>query len=93
MQLVIHGVICIINAIFINYNYSEKRTKYEDSRKFDACSVVIEIGNEPHIRYIRGVAKTNLDLVVAVAGVIGLFFGASILSGVEFIYIWLIRKF
>lgn len=54
---------------------------------------MIEIANEPHMRYVRSVAKTNLDLVVAVAGVIGLFFGASILSGVEFIYIWLIRKF
>ncbi len=47
----------------------------------------------PTVRYVRNVAKTKLDLVVTIGGLVGLFFGASLLSLVELLYIWLIRRF
>lgn len=56
-------------------------------------AINIDIINMPSMRYQRNVAKSQLDLVVAVGGVIGLFFGASLLSMVEFVYIWFIRRF
>lgn len=56
-------------------------------------AINIDIINMPSMRYQRNVAKSQLDLVVAVGGVIGLFFGASLLSIVEFVYIWFIRRF
>lgn len=68
-----------------------------DNFKMDAdmeqSAVVIEILNMPTVRYVRNVAKTKLDFVVSVGGLVGLFFGASLLSLVEFMYIWLIRRF
>lgn len=53
----------------------------------------IDIQDMPSMRYQRNVAKSQLDLVVAVGGVIGLFFGASLLSLVEIVHIWCIRRF
>lgn len=59
----------------------------------EQSGVVIEILNVPNVRYFRNVAKTKLDFVVSIGGLVGLFFGASLLSLVEFMYIWLIRRF
>lgn len=59
----------------------------------EQSGIVIEILNAPTVRYVRNVAKTKLDFVVSVGGLVGLFFGASVLSIVEFLYIWLIRRF
>lgn len=58
-----------------------------------ASTVVIEVANKPTIRLIRNVTFTRLDFVVSIGGIIGLFFGASILSLLEIIYIWLLRKY
>lgn len=59
----------------------------------EQSGVVIEVLNTPTIRYVRNVTKTKLDFVVSIGGLVGLFFGASLLSLVEFVYIWLIRRF
>ncbi|KAJ6620942.1 hypothetical protein Bhyg_17201, partial [Pseudolycoriella hygida] len=59
----------------------------------EQSGVVIEILNMPTRRYVRNVTKTKLDFVVSIGGLVGLFFGASLLSLVEFIYIWFIRRF
>lgn len=56
-------------------------------------TVVIKIENKPILRLIRNVSFSRLDFVVNISGIIGLFFGASILGLVEIIYIWLFRKF
>lgn len=53
----------------------------------------IGIQDMPTMRYQRNVAKTQLDLVVAVGGVMGLFFGASLLSLVEIVFILGVRNF
>lgn len=58
-----------------------------------SSTIEIEIVNKPTIRLIRNVTFTRLDFIVSIGGIIGLFFGASILSLVEIIYIWMIRKF
>lgn len=55
-------------------------------------TIVIEIANQPTIRLIRNIKFTRLDFIV-IGSIIGLFFGASILSFAEIIYIWMIRKF
>lgn len=63
------------------------------SNKDTMSLLTIAIQNVPTMRYHRTLAKTTLDLVVSIGGVFGLFFGASVLSLVEFIYIWLVRSF
>lgn len=55
--------------------------------------LTIEVQNVPILRYIRNVATTKLDVVVSIGGIAGLFSGASILSMVEFFYIWFIRTY
>lgn len=56
-------------------------------------TIELEIKNKPTLRFIRNVSFTRLDFVVSIGGIIGLFFGASILGLAEIIYIWCIRKF
>lgn len=45
----------------------------------------------PTHRYRRQRNKDEVDIVVAVGGIVGLFLGASILSVVEFVYFFSIR--
>lgn len=42
-------------------------------------------------RYRRQALRTRLDVVVTIGGILGLFLGASILSGIEFIYYFTLR--
>ncbi|XP_065092261.1 sodium channel protein Nach [Ochlerotatus camptorhynchus] len=53
--------------------------------------VLLEIMNIPTSRYERSVSRTNLDFIVSLGGVGGLFFGVSLLSIVEIFYFWLRR--
>lgn len=74
-----------------DYQYDPYGALYE---KMDEKSMItIEIQNTPTIRYIRNVSFTRLDYVVTIGGIMGLFFGASILGLFEIVYIWLIRRF
>ncbi|XP_037039516.1 sodium channel protein Nach isoform X2 [Bradysia coprophila] len=52
---------------------------------------VITLQDLPTQRYRRQAVKDDLDIVVSVGGILSLFLGASILSGVEFIYFFTIR--
>ncbi|KAI8121738.1 pickpocket protein 19 [Lucilia cuprina] len=42
-------------------------------------------------RYRRQALRTRLDVVVTIGGILGLFLGASILSGIEFLYYFTLR--
>ncbi|XP_077293708.1 sodium channel protein Nach-like isoform X2 [Arctopsyche grandis] len=57
----------------------------------DYSRVDIKMANLPNIRYKRNVIHSNLDLVVSIGGLAGLFFGASLLSIVEAIYLIFFR--
>ncbi|XP_058456589.1 sodium channel protein Nach-like [Malaya genurostris] len=59
----------------------------------DNGNVRVEIMNIPTNRYERRVSRTNLDFVVALGGVGGLFFGISLLSIIEVFYFCLHRSF
>ncbi|XP_048006432.1 sodium channel protein Nach-like [Leguminivora glycinivorella] len=53
----------------------------------EGATVNVRMSALPHLRYERHLVRSNLDLVVSLGGVIGLFFGASILSLVELLYL------
>ncbi|XP_058826226.1 sodium channel protein Nach-like [Topomyia yanbarensis] len=42
--------------------------------------VSIRMLNLPEIKFVRNVAKTNIDIFISLGGLVGLFFGASLLS-------------
>uniref|UniRef100_A0A182LTA1 Uncharacterized protein n=1 Tax=Anopheles culicifacies TaxID=139723 RepID=A0A182LTA1_9DIPT len=54
-------------------------------------SVTIKIMGLPSQRYRRQIVRENIDVVVSIGGILGLFTGASILSLVEFIYFFTVR--
>lgn len=45
----------------------------------------------PTDQYRRQVLRTNLDVVVSIGGILGLFLGASVLSAIEFVYYFTMR--
>lgn len=45
----------------------------------------------PTNQYRRQALRTNLDVIVSIGGILGLFLGASLLSAIEFIYYFTIR--
>lgn len=54
-------------------------------------SVLIKIMSLPSQRYRRQIVREDIDVVVSIGGILGLFTGASILSLVEFIYFFTVR--
>lgn len=80
----------ILSFFYDSYLFSYIRRQRTDS---ELGRLTLYIVNMPTERYERTVAKTSLDLVVGIGGVISLFFGASLLSLFEIIYIWFLRKF
>ncbi|ETN65577.1 pickpocket [Anopheles darlingi] len=54
-------------------------------------SVLIKLMALPSQRYRRQIVRENIDVVVSIGGILGLYTGASILSLVEFIYFFTIR--
>ncbi|KAJ8719151.1 hypothetical protein PYW07_016707 [Mythimna separata] len=53
----------------------------------------IRLGSHPTLRVRRQAIRELLGLVVDVGGVIGVFFGASLLSFIEIVYILFIRRY
>uniref|UniRef100_A0A1B0BEX6 Uncharacterized protein n=1 Tax=Glossina palpalis gambiensis TaxID=67801 RepID=A0A1B0BEX6_9MUSC len=51
----------------------------------------IMMSNLPSERYRRQALRSRLDAVVSIGGILGLFLGASLLSGLEFLYYFTIR--
>lgn len=49
------------------------------------------MSNLPSERYRRQALRSRLDAVVTIGGILGLFLGASLLSGLEFFYYFTVR--
>ncbi|XP_058056818.1 sodium channel protein Nach [Anopheles bellator] len=62
-----------------------------DSEPRTGRSVLIKLIALPSQRYRRQIVRENIDVVVSIGGILGLYTGASILSLVEFIYFFTIR--
>ena len=58
----------------------------------DVTTVTIEINTQPK-RYTRSARLTNLDLFITFGSIVGLFFGASLLSLVEIIQFFILHRF
>uniref|UniRef100_A0A182VKQ6 Uncharacterized protein n=1 Tax=Anopheles merus TaxID=30066 RepID=A0A182VKQ6_ANOME len=54
-------------------------------------SVKLKLMIHPTQRYRRQIVRENIDVVVSIGGILGLFTGASILSIVEFFYFFTVR--
>lgn len=59
----------------------------------DGRSVLFKLIALPTQRYRRQIVRENLDVVVSIGGILGLFMGASILSLVELVYFFTVRFF
>ena len=55
-------------------------------------TITFEVNNQPN-RMARSARLTNLDFVITFGSIVGLFFGASLLTLVEIIHIWILHRF
>lgn len=55
-------------------------------------TVTVKINSQPK-QLTRSVPVTGLDLVVTIGSIVGLFFGASILSLYEIVHVWIFHRF
>ncbi|KAM7360671.1 pickpocket 15 [Cochliomyia hominivorax] len=77
---------CTESDFKVVFDYQEKINK---SNPYLTISVTMpEFATE---RYRRQALRTRLDVVVTIGGILGLFLGASILSGIEFLYYFTLR--
>lgn len=82
---------CLPSCTEPDYNVVSKKLK-EPMKDVQAGAAVFMLGNRPYQRMTRQVARTTLDLVVAMGNVFGLCFGGSLLSIAELIYYLCFRK-
>ncbi|XP_023292748.2 sodium channel protein Nach [Lucilia cuprina] len=71
----------------IIYNSADNIKKNSDITK-----IKISLAELPTTRYVRRVNKTNLDLMISIGGLAGLFFNASLIRIVELIFLILDYK-
>lgn len=94
-QFVSENVNFLVFDIISRYNKRKKVVGYRRVNESDPRSgittVTIGILNQPK-QLTRSVSFTNLDLVISIGSIIGLFFGASILSLVEIVYFLFLRR-
>ncbi|XP_064071204.1 sodium channel protein Nach-like [Vanessa tameamea] len=76
---------CLSSCVEPDYNIIAK--KFSDpERELTSAILKIILSNRPYERVTRQVARTTLDLVVAMGNCFGLCFGGSLLSIVEVVY-------
>lgn len=78
---------------YVEYELDPRETSEAELTNPRKTTLIIEISNNPTLRLVRNVTFSLLDFVVSIGGIVGLFFGASILALFEIIYIWMIRTF
>lgn len=76
---------CLPSCTEPDYNVVGKNL-IEPEKELRARDTKFILGNRPYQRVIRQVARTQLDLVVAIGNCFGLCFGGSLLSIAEVIY-------
>lgn len=55
-------------------------------------TVTIEMNGQPN-NLIRSARLTHLDMFITIGNIIGLFFGASLLSLAEIVHLWILHRF
>lgn len=68
------------------YEYKIIYNSNEEFGSEDGTEITVSLLALPTHRYLRRAVKTNLDVVISIGGIIGLFFGSSILSLIEIVY-------
>lgn len=76
---------CLPSCTEPDYNVVAKKLK-EPKKDLQAGNAIFMLVNRPYQRVTRQVARTTLDLVVAMGNCFGLCFGGSLLSIVEVVY-------
>ncbi|KAH8382451.1 hypothetical protein KR009_003602, partial [Drosophila setifemur] len=78
-------------------NDGDLQAVYEALSVFDRSTtnrnITLSMPALPTDQYRRQALRTRLDVVVSMGGMLGLFLGASILSGIEFVYYFTVRAF
>lgn len=82
---------CLPSCTEPDYNIISKKLE-EPVQDVHLSSVKITLANRPYQRLTRQVARTTLDLVVAMGNCFGLCFGGSLLSIAEIIYYLCFKK-
>lgn len=82
---------CLPSCTESDYNVVSKSLD-EPEKELSAKSARFILGNRPYQQLTRQVARTTLDLVVAVGNCFGLCFGGSLLSIVEVIYFICLKR-
>ncbi|XP_068630614.1 sodium channel protein Nach-like [Battus philenor] len=82
---------CLPSCIESDYNIVVKKVK--ESRTMQrGGQIIFKLSNKPYERITRQVARTALDLVIAMGNCFGLCFGGSLLSVAEIIYYVCLRR-
>lgn len=82
---------CLPSCTEPDYNIVSKKLD-EPQYNLQAGRAVFTLCDRPYHRVTRQVARTSLDLVVAIGNCFGLCFGGSLLSIVEFVYYLCLKR-
>lgn len=72
-----------------------KNREYElinKRKRAGSVATVNMVVNRQPMEFTRSVRSTKLDLFISMGSIIGLFFGASLLTLVETIHLWILHR-
>uniref|UniRef100_A0A182FMG4 Uncharacterized protein n=1 Tax=Anopheles albimanus TaxID=7167 RepID=A0A182FMG4_ANOAL len=82
---------CLASCVEPEFFVIHKSEEYfpEDEQE---ARVTVRLLSLPYERFVRNIAKTEMDLFIALGGFMGLFFGASLLTATDFLLnLWWVR--
>lgn len=92
MKLYLYSFIWLIYRFFKRPKSIAYKSINDSDLTSGITSVSIEVNGQPK-RLTRSVRLTNLDLVITIGSIISLFFGASLLTFMNIVHIWILRRF
>ncbi|XP_058127139.1 sodium channel protein Nach-like [Anopheles ziemanni] len=72
---------CVEPEYFVVYKSEDFYPELEE----EEGHVTVQLLSLPHERFVRNIAKTEMDLFIALGGLIGLFYGMSLLTTIDFL--------
>lgn len=73
------------------YEYKIINNSNDDMENEEITEISISMMSLPNHRYVRRIVKTNLDFMISIGGMFGLFFGTSFIRLLEIIYNFIIQ--
>ncbi|KFB34913.1 AGAP000657-PA-like protein [Anopheles sinensis] len=78
-------ILCVLDFLLPLLSPTPDGESFYPELEEEEGHVTVQLLSLPHERFVRNIAKTEMDMFIALGGLIGLFFGMSLLTTIDFL--------